>query len=99
MKDNKTPYHKRLAARLAKSKEQHSKERDNRYMQIDRFLCTFEKAWKDFYQDEVTVTYKHGWYYLQKQRLRHSDLEKILFSLFLQLQEIESPSPEEKNND
>lgn len=96
MRNNQSPYHKRVAHRLDMSRQQQQKYQNNRHTQIDCFMVQFEYAYKEYYRDEANLQYRHGWYFLHGRRYRHSDMEKSLALLLARIQELESPNPDEE---
>ena len=90
-----SPYHKRLAHRLARAKERNVRERNDRYLEIDRFMLAYENAYYLLHKCGCEVRYAHGWYYVHGYRYRHSTLQHMTNLLLAKLQEIDSPSPEE----
>lgn len=91
-----TPYHRRLAHRLALAKQRQQKYQNNRYTQIDRFMCQYENAFKEFYGVRIEVYYRHGWYYVNGIKYRHGEMERNLALLLARLQELESPNPDKE---
>lgn len=93
-----TPYHKVVAARLARSKEARNAQHANRYTEIDRFMCQYEQAYLSYYRVPIVVTYSHGWYYVKGLKVRHSTLQWMTNSILALLQEEQSPQPIEEEN-
>lgn len=99
MYNNVTPYHKRLAARLAKAKEQRGNLQANKYVEIDRFLLTYEAAYLAYYGIHVQVRYRKGWYYVHKGKYRHSAIQSMTESLLARVQEEQYPTPIEEGEE
>lgn len=99
MRRGERSYHKAVAARLQRSRERQISCQHNRYTQIDRFMCTFENAWREYYQIPITLQYAHGWYYLLGRRHRHQEMEAMLADLLARLQELECPNPDNEETD
>lgn len=91
MYNNATPYHRRLAARLAKAKEQRGNMQANKYIEIDRFLLTYESAYFAFYGVRIQVRYRKGWYYVHSGKYRHSAIQSMTESLLARVQALDSP--------
>lgn len=87
-----TPYHRKVAHKLQKAKERQKSLQNNRYTQIVLFIQAYEKAHFEYYRVPAGITYKHGWYYMNGQKYRHTQMEQRLAVLFAQLQELESPN-------
>lgn len=97
MINNQTPYHRRLAARLQKSKERRGALQANRYTEIDRFMLQYEQAHLAYYGKKITLSYRHGWYYLAHEKMRHGALLAQTNLLLAKLQEEQYPTPKEEN--
>jgi len=94
MKNGSSPYHRRIAHRLALSKERNLSDRNRRFLEIDRFALSYEQAYFQLHRVPTHVEYARGWYFVHGQRIRHSTLERMTNLLLAQLQEIESPNPD-----
>lgn len=96
MRYKRIPEHKRKAALLARSKEYQGRLHVTHYTQVDRFMCSFEQAYREYYNVDPSLTYSHGWYYLSStgRRYRHADLEAFLGLLLARIQEQQSPNPD-----
>jgi 23S rRNA maturation-related 3'-5' exoribonuclease YhaM len=99
MRYGQTPYHKRIAHRLARSRMRQIEHQNNRYTEIDSFMVVFERAYQEYYRIPCKLQYKHGWYYLHGKRYRHHQMERKLAMLFARLQELDSPNPDEDIQD
>lgn len=95
MRNRCLPYHKVVAARLARSKERRGTLQANRYTEIDRFMLTYEQAYHSYYGLLITIEYKHGWYYINHHRYRHSIVEGMTNSLLALTHDAIYPQPEE----
>ena len=65
-----------------------------RYEFVDKLACAYEEAYREYYQTNIHITYRHGWFYVAGEKIRHSDMERGLAILLGRLQEIESPNPD-----
>lgn len=95
MYNRASPYHKRLAARLQKSRERRGNLHANRYTEIDRFMLAYERAYFDYYRQHITISYKMGWYYIANHKYRHSAVANMTALLLAKVQEEQYPQPEE----
>jgi hypothetical protein len=96
MYNRQSPYHRRIAHRLAKAKERNAREHNNRFVEIDHFMLSYETAYSLYYRRRCEVRYAHGWYYVHGLRYRHSTLQHMTAILLARLQEIEAPNPEKE---
>lgn len=96
MRHNQSPYHRRTAHRLALARERQAREHNNRYVEIDRFMLSYEVAWRKWTGSMCQVRYAHGWYYVHGNRYRHSTLAKMTEVLLARLQEQEAPNPDNR---
>jgi hypothetical protein len=99
MRTNKIPRHRMVAHRLQRSKERQLNAVRNRYTQIDKFLCVFERAYTEYYLMPCNIRYAHGWYYLNGARYRHHQIERMLGIILAKIQELQCPNPDEETND
>lgn len=99
MYNNCSPYHKRVAARLQKSKERRGSLQANRYTEIDRFMLQYEQAYHAYHGKKITLSYRHGWYYVGTEKVRHSTLQGMTNLLLARLQEEQAPTPTEEDTD
>lgn len=99
MYNRSTPYHKDVAARLQRSKERRGALQANRYTEIDRFMLQYEQAYFAYHGRKITLSYQHGWYYVGGEKVRHSTLQGMTNMLLVRLQEEQSPTPVEEEND
>jgi len=95
MRNRCLPYHKIVAARLARSKERRGALQANRYTEIDRFMLTYEQAYHAYYGLPITIEYRHGWYYINHHRHRHSAVDRMTNILLAHIQDAMYPQPEE----
>lgn len=95
MRNNETPYHRRRSHFLQRSRERRGDRQANQYISVDRFLCTFETVYNEYFQTHITVRYKSGWYYIGQEHLHKSDLvrllEKMLVCLHTEMLEPQQP--------
>ena len=87
MYNEQTPYHKRRAARLSLSRQSYAISQLQRYTQIDKFMLAFEQAYRDYYGREPRISYKNGWYYVNGNKMRHSQVARVTANLLSKLQE------------
>lgn len=97
MLHDQTPYHRRVQARLAKARNMRATTKLTRYEKVDHFMLTYEQAYFTYYRVRVTVSYRHGWYYIGQCKYRHSDLEIMTNRLLAKLQEEDAPPPGEED--
>jgi flagellar biosynthesis/type III secretory pathway protein FliH len=90
-----TSYQRRKARKLQRARESRKRESEQKYMQVDRFLAFFEQEYKKYYQRQITIGYKEGWYYFLNMKKRHREMEVLLFNIMARLQELDSPTPNE----
>lgn len=96
MYDDSSPYHRRVARRLQKSRESRGNRYNNQFISVDKFLCTFEAVYNQYYQTNISIRYRRGWYYIGKEHLHKSDLVRLLERMLVQLHLDNVPSPNEE---
>lgn len=79
---------------MQRARESRRKEAEYKYMQVDRFLAFFEQEYKKYYQRQITIGYKEGWYYFLNMRKRHREMETLLINIMAKLQELDSINPD-----
>lgn len=99
MRHDVTPYHRRIARKLKKSRECRKDATVNVYISVDRFLNTFETVYNQYYQTSISIRYRRGWYYLGRDRLHKSDLVRILERMLVELHVEKTNIAEESEND
>ncbi len=100
MYNKESPYHRRRAHLLQKSREARGNKQANQYISVDRFLNVFETIYNEYYQTKVTIHYRKGWYYLGQHHLHKSDLVKMMERMLVELHLEQVPTVEqEENND
>lgn len=92
--DRENSYHRRQARRLEKAREARTKQTEIKYIEVDRFLLFFEQAYLEYYQKQVRVAYKNGWYYFLNIKARHREIENFLWNILGKIQEEDSPNPD-----
>lgn len=100
MHGRESPYHRRRAHLLQRSREARGNKQANQYIAVDRFLNVFETIYNEYYQTKIVIHYRKGWYYLGQQHLHKSDLVKMMERMLVELHLEQVPTVEqEENND
>lgn len=83
---NATPYHRRVQERLAKARNLRATSKLDKYEKVDHFMLTYEQAYRTYYGISITISYKHGWYYIGTNKYRHSAVENMTNLLLAKIQ-------------